>query len=56
MEIKGFLSGVAFLLGVQLLLPLSGVKIAIAIPFGMAGTVVAGLLCFVVAYYLFRNV
>lgn len=56
MEIKGFLSGVSFLLGAQLLLPLTGVKIAVAIPFGMAGTMAAALVCFLVAYYLVRNV
>ena len=56
MEIKGFMGGAFFLLGLQLLLPLAGVKIEVAIPFGAAGTVVSGLLCMLIAYYLFRNV
>lgn len=56
MEIKGFLSGVFFLLGIQILMPLLGAKIAVTIPFGLAGSVVSGVLCLVIAYYLFRNV
>ena len=56
MEIKGFLGGMFFLLGLQLLLPLAGVKVDIAIPFGMGGTVASGFLCMLIAYYLVRNV
>ena len=55
MELRSFLSGILFLLGVELLAPLAGVKVAITMPYAPYSTLAAGLLALVMAYYLFRG-
>ena len=55
MEFKSFVAGMLFLLGVELLLPFVGVKVAVSLPYAPVSTIAAGLAAIVIAYYLFRS-
>lgn len=55
MEIRSFLAGMFFLLGLELLLPLINVKISVAMPFAPLSTFVVAVVSLILAYYLFRG-
>ncbi len=55
MELRSFLAGILFLLGVELLLPLVNVKISVVLPFAPGSTFVVAVLSLILAYYLFRG-
>ena len=55
MELRSFLAGIFFLLGVELLLPLIKVNVAVTIPFAPASTFVVAVVSIILAYYLFRG-
>ena len=55
MELRSFLAGIFFLLGVEMLMPFAGVKVAIVLPYAPGSTIVGGVLALVLAYYLFRG-
>lgn len=55
MELRSFLAGIFFLLGVDLLLPLINVKISVVLPYAPGSTFVAAAILLILAYYLFRG-
>ncbi|VVC02163.1 Uncharacterised protein [uncultured archaeon] len=55
MELRSFLAGLFFLLGLELLLPLINVKVSVALPYAPQSTFVAAILSLILAYYLFRG-
>ena len=55
MEFKSFVSGIFFLVGLQMLLPLLGVRIDVALPYAPVSTVAAAALALLISYYLFKS-
>ena len=55
MEIRSFLAGMFFLLGLELLMPLLSVKVNVSMPYAPVSTLIAAIVALVLAYYLFRG-
>lgn len=55
MELRSFLAGIFFLLGVELLLPLINVKISVGLPYAPVSTFAVAAISLILAYYLFRG-
>ncbi|MCX8194803.1 MAG: hypothetical protein N3G22_01715 [Candidatus Micrarchaeota archaeon] len=55
MEIRSFLAGIFFLLGMQILLPLLKVEIQVSLPYAPASYFVVAVLSLILSYYLFRG-
>ena len=55
MELRSFVAGILFLIGVQILMPVLGIKVDIVLPYAPYSTLVGGLACFVLAYYIFKS-
>lgn len=55
MEFKSFISGILFLLGVEMLIPFTGVKIDVSLPFAPISTVLLAIVALLLAYYLFKS-
>ncbi len=55
MELRSFLAGIFFIVGVELLLPLMGVKWTVTIPYQPASNFIIAAICLIIAYYLFRG-
>lgn len=55
MEFKSFVSGVLFLLGVQMLMPVLGIRVDIILPYSPYSAVIAGIVAVLLAYYLFKS-
>ncbi len=55
MELRSFIAGILFLVGVQILMPVLGIKVDIVLPYAPYSTLVGGLACFVLAYYIFKS-
>ena len=54
MELRSFIAGILCLYGVQVLLPVAGIAVAVTTPNPLVN-LVFGIVALVVAYYLFRN-
>lgn len=54
MELRSFMAGILCLYGVQVLLPIIGITVAVTTP-NPAVNLVFGIVALVLAYYLFRN-
>jgi hypothetical protein len=54
MELRSFIAGILCLYGVQVLLPIFGISVAITTPNPIIN-VFFGVVALVLAYYLFRN-
>lgn len=54
MELRSFLAGVLCLYGVQVILPVLGIAVAVTTPNPLVN-LIFGVIALVMAYYLFRN-
>ena len=55
MELRSFIAGILFLIGVEILMPVVGISVNIVLPYAPYSTLVGGLACFVLAYYIFKS-
>ncbi len=55
MEFKSFISGMLFLLGVEMLMPFAGVRIDVALPYAPWSGLIMAIVFLLVAYYLFKT-
>ncbi len=55
MELRSFLAGIFFLVGLELMLPMLGVKVSVTLPYAPVSGLAAAIICFVLAYYLFKG-
>ncbi len=55
MELRSFIAGMLFLLGLQILIPVIGIRIDVALPYAPYSTVFAGLVAMILAYYIFKS-
>ena len=55
MEFRSFVAGMLFLIGAEILMPILGIKVDIVLPYAPYSTLVAGIGCIVLSYFVFRN-
>ncbi len=55
MEFRSFVAGMLFLIGAEILTPMLGIKVDIVLPYAPYSTLVAGIGCIVLSYFVFRN-
>jgi len=55
MELRSFIAGILFLLAVQIIVPVLGVKIDITLPYQPYSGVLVGVIALVLAYYIFKS-
>jgi hypothetical protein len=55
MEFKSFISGLLFLLGVEMLMPFAGAKIDVVLPYSPWSSLILSVVFLLVSYYLFKS-
>jgi len=55
MELRSFIAGMLFLIGVQIMMPLLGVRFDLVLPYQPYSNLALGLGSFVLAYYIFKS-
>jgi len=52
MDLRSFLGGIFTLAGLQMLLPMLGVKVNVVLPYQPVSSFILVAICFIIAYYL----
>ena len=55
MELRSFIAGILFLLALQIIVPVLGVKVDITLPYQPYSGILLGILALVLAYYIFKS-
>jgi len=55
MELRSFIAGILFMIGLQILMPVVGIKVDVSLPYAPASTILIGIGAFVLAYYIFKS-
>ncbi|MEM4634010.1 MAG: hypothetical protein QW275_02545 [Candidatus Anstonellaceae archaeon] len=55
MELRSFIAGMLFLIGVQILMPVLGISVDVVLPYMPYSRVLLGLVALILAYYIFKS-
>jgi hypothetical protein len=55
MELRSFIAGMLFLIGLQILLPVLEIKVEISLPYSPYSKIFLGIVAIVLSYYIFKS-